>query len=222
VVSIFNEHREEIIEASRERNRVDAAVALASSSANSKLMRDLMEGIGLLAATFVAQSMNSSAMEAFVRSAQDVYQTIEAATKLQKPVDLNRVLRSATGKRIMYRYVHTLHLEGICSQCIMYVGKITVGDGSDGVPRPPIHPHCKCALVPVALDEANIDEEQMDPIENLSKVPRDRLAHVIGPVRAKLFMQDRLTLRSLFTDDMSRMKTLEELGLDRNGKALKS
>lgn len=221
VVSIFNEHREQIIEAAQERNRIDSAVVLASSSANSKLMRDLMAGMGLMAATLIGQSMKSSAMEAFMMAAQDVSQTIEEATRLEKPVDLGRVLKSASGKRIMYRYIHTLHLEGICSQCIVYVGKITIGDGSDGIPKPPLHPHCKCALVPVVLDEAEIDEEQMNPIENLSKVPRDKLSHVIGPVRARLIMEDRLTLHSLFTDDMSRMKTLEELGLDRNGKALK-
>ncbi|MGC8758110.1 MAG: hypothetical protein ACP5QX_06665 [Caldisericaceae bacterium] len=112
-----------------------------------------------------------------------------------------------------YIYIHLAHMEGICSVCAPFVGRITDGTGADGVPPPPQHRHCRCALVPYVGQM----EVEFDPISELRKLPPEKLEKIIGPVRMNLLRTKKLTLDDLFTEDYSRLKTLAELGYNRAG-----
>lgn len=119
-------------------------------------------------------------------------------------------------------YVHTEGLIGICPKCLPHVGKITWGDGSDGVPVPPLHPNCRCILIPYIDESATPDA--VHPTRTLEKVASkspEILRHIIGPVRAKLVVSGEVNIRDLFDQNMMRMKKLSELGYSESGVKLR-
>ena len=121
-----------------------------------------------------------------------------------------------------YVYIHTLSGEGICEDCAPWVGVECDGTGDDGVPVPPLHPRCKCDLMPLeaaetAADATPVQEESAEWMESLAP---DKLASVLGAVRAGLVTRGLVGVRDLYYKGMP--LTLEELGYDRLGRAIEA
>lgn len=144
------------------------------------------------------------------------------AAETGEPIDLTLATPVLQTKKLLYRYVHTRNMEGICQFCAPHVGKITTGDGSDDVPVPPLHKFCRCVLLPLPPTEITEDMiKQANPIQYLSELRGKRLAKAIGPTRAALVEAGELKIENLFEPDFSRLKSLKELGYSLSGKRLK-
>jgi hypothetical protein len=116
-----------------------------------------------------------------------------------------------------YVYIHLNNMEGICSKCAPFVGRVCNGIGTDGVPVPPQHKNCRCALVPYVPGAMQVEN---DPIANLRKLTYSDLSKIIGPIRVDLLRSGKLRIDDLFADNYSRLKTLEELGFNKAGRPL--
>jgi len=146
----------------------------------------------------------------------ELVQVVDRAVERGAGLSDEEVIGAVEPVRMVYIYEHTNHLEGICWRCLPWVGTKTYGDGTDGVPIPPQHLNCKCVLVPAGV----AGEEEIgvrDPVMELRKVRTTDLSKVLGPVRAKLVIRGKVSLDDLFTDDYSRLKTLDELGYSMSG-----
>lgn len=162
----------------------------------------------------IAEAAKSGNVEEFAKATKKLQSQL--ANLDENDIDVIRNIATIAGVQ-KYMYVHTNNMEGICRICAPFVGRICNGTGDDGVPPPPQHPNCKCALVPY-LGDVNISN--IDPIAVLRSLKGKQLESVIGKVRYELLKKKVVDFDGLFTPGYGRMKTLAELGLNRKGKQL--
>lgn len=132
-------------------------------------------------------------------------------------VDLEGDDSDLTGQFV---FAHADNGEGICEICAPWLGRICNGDGSDGVPVPPLHPNCKCYLMPLdaaksAGDGTPVQEENYAWMESLSS---RELAKVVGVARAELVRDGEITVKGMYYKGMP--LTLEEMGYSRTGEKI--
>lgn len=112
-----------------------------------------------------------------------------------------------------YRYTLGDSKSGVCAVCAQYAGMITDGTGEDGVPRPRLHPNCKCTLTPVALDVFGYADLQSGAhrFEWLESLGDADLAEVIGRARVELLREGIVDMADLY--DGNRLIPLSSLRL---------
>jgi hypothetical protein len=124
-----------------------------------------------------------------------------------------------TAGRKKYRYMQGDSISGICEICAPFVGVLTNGDGTDGVPRLPQHPNCVCWLSPIIGDVivGGRPEQAMEYFEWIESLSRDKLARVIGPTRAAMYFAKLVEKISDFYNSDFMLIALSDLGFDRKG-----
>lgn len=98
-------------------------------------------------------------------------------------------------------YKHLNHGSGICARCAPYLNVHTTGDGTDGVPRPPLHPHCKCYLMPASFAGLGGSDDASYWIEHfewLDQLPESRLKAVVGEHRSRLVKSGTVSIEELY------------------------
>lgn len=125
--------------------------------------------------------------------------------------------KGETGDGKAWVYQHMLHGEGMCADCAPWLNVACTGDGTDGVPVPPLHPHCRCYLMPRVAFETAADGEEIHQqgLEHLASLPHAEVANVVGPVRAGLMARGKLTIHDMFHQGMP--LTLGEMGYTQSG-----
>jgi len=118
----------------------------------------------------------------------------------------------APGRR--YRFTAGTSKSGTCAICAQYVGMITDGSGTDGVPVPQFHNTCVCFLSPVEFDVLGTDADraQTGRFEWLEGLTNLELADVLGTARADLIRQGIVTVRELY-NEAGTLVVLEKLML---------
>lgn len=123
----------------------------------------------------------------------------------------------------------------ICPRCALLDGrKFKEGEG----PRPPLHPNCRCVMVPVTVSyrELGFDIDEVDGLTRASvngQVPADTTApqwlrsqprsvveDVLGPTRTKLFLDGKLKMERFVDPDTLTTHTVETV-LKREAKLAK-
>lgn len=112
------------------------------------------------------------------------------------------------GKTGLLKWIHLKDGEGVCPECAPFIGMVK--DAEDWEDEPPLHPHCQCELVPVGAEGATAMPEQ-EEFGWLEKLSATDLAAIVGEERAALVAAGKVTVRGLYTRDLSRLLTMEEL-----------
>jgi SPP1 gp7 family putative phage head morphogenesis protein len=158
------------------------------------------EGIGSIASRIrnVAR-MDEKTAEAIARTAVNHY----AATARETYYEEN--------SHVIVKQRWTAILDGrTCPICAALDGQISVPGGKDG-PRPPAHTRCRCTLTPVV--DRSLDPDPLPLVtwnDWLRTQPRSFVRDVLGPSRAKLYLDGGLKLDK-FIDPSGRLYTLEQL-----------
>lgn len=113
-----------------------------------------------------------------------------------------------------YRYTIGNSRSGVCAICAPHAGRLTTGDGTDGVPVPPVHNNCVCTLTPVAFDVFGTDvqagmQRRFDWMGGLSA---PALRDVLGDAREMLLREKIVTLPDLYA--AGQLVPLEMLDID--------
>lgn len=111
------------------------------------------------------------------------------------------VVPSAIGMR--YRYTIGNSKSGVCAICAPHAGRLTTGDGTDGVPVPPVHNNCVCTLTPVAFDAFGTDvgRAMNRRFEWMRKLSAPALRDLLGEARELLLRREIVTLEDLYNSD---------------------
>lgn len=104
----------------------------------------------------------------------------------------------APGRR--YRFTAGTSKSGVCAICAQYVGMITDGSGTDGVPVPQLHNNCVCFLSPVDFDilGTNTQQGQSRRFDWLHELTWPELKDVVGDTRMKLVRQGTVAIEDLY------------------------
>lgn len=105
-----------------------------------------------------------------------------------------------------YRRTQGNSMSGVCRICAPYIGMITDGTGTDGVPLAPLHVNCVCHDTPIIFDNLTGDEK-VNKYDWVKSLTERELSRVIGKTRALLVKTGKLKISELY-DSSGKLKKL--------------
>jgi hypothetical protein len=132
--------------------------------------------------------------------------------------EAKRLLGEWQAERQLYVWRAGASKSGVCPECAVFVGCVTTGDGTDGLPAAQampnvlMHDNCVCTLEPLPV-VAGVDEEQAEALglqhmQWLATLPKEELERVVGKRRAQWVVSGKLTVGDLYDVEGGRYRLL--------------